>query len=381
MEIKTKEFQAAANTILTAVGLDKANAGNLELNAHDGSLYLTVTNKEYYVSKKFVIDTDDKFRAVVDASTFLNLISGLTAESFELKVLGSTVGIKAGKSNYKFAMIYDNADLMVLEPITLKEPTVQMTISNDVIKSILNVNSKEIVKAKGLGVNETSELFKQYYINENGCFTCVTGACMNYFTLEKPIKILLADKIVKLFKLFDTDLYFSYGVEQDKYGAADTKIVLQTSDIYVAAKVCHDERTWSAIISRFEATQGFLKDPQPNHLVVSVNELSAAIARLTMFSKNALETSNSKSIWVNAKVGNDELVLTDTLGNVEAVLIENGGYTDKPGYAMKINLVDLKLAIDSYKNDHVTLNCGNGKSLIVTHDGANHLMPVLPGEE
>ena len=49
MIIKTKDFKEAANKILLAADLD-TNAANLELVARNSSLYLNVTNKEYYVS-------------------------------------------------------------------------------------------------------------------------------------------------------------------------------------------------------------------------------------------------------------------------------------------------------------------------------------------
>ena len=77
MIIKTKDFQDAANKILLAAGLDQ-NAANLEVVAKESNLYLNVTNKEFFVSVKFPLETDEIFRAVVDAKQFLDLISGFT---------------------------------------------------------------------------------------------------------------------------------------------------------------------------------------------------------------------------------------------------------------------------------------------------------------
>ena len=72
MIIKTKEFLEAANKILLAAGLDQ-NAANLELVAKESSLYLNVTNKEFFVSVRFPLETEETFRVVVDASLFLSL--------------------------------------------------------------------------------------------------------------------------------------------------------------------------------------------------------------------------------------------------------------------------------------------------------------------
>ena len=55
MILKTKTFQEAANKILVAVGLDRANA-NLELAAKDNALFLRVTNREQYAAVRFELE-------------------------------------------------------------------------------------------------------------------------------------------------------------------------------------------------------------------------------------------------------------------------------------------------------------------------------------
>ena len=67
MILKTKTFQEAANKILVAVGLDRANA-NLELAAKDNNLFLRVTNREQFASVKFELGQPTEFRAIVDAT-------------------------------------------------------------------------------------------------------------------------------------------------------------------------------------------------------------------------------------------------------------------------------------------------------------------------
>ena len=151
MIIKTKDFKEAANKILLAADLD-ANAANLELVARNANLYLTVTNREYYVSIKFPLETNETFRAVVDASLFLSLISGFTTDTFSLDIKDNTVVLGSGKSKYKVAMIYENESLMTLPVIAIQNKTVEMTISNDILMSILVVNSKEHLETKYLSV-------------------------------------------------------------------------------------------------------------------------------------------------------------------------------------------------------------------------------------
>ena len=105
MILNTKLFQEAANKILLAVSADKTNIANVELEAKEKMLYLRVTNKEFYVGIKFNLDSDETFRAVVDANLFLNLVSSITADTFELDIKDNVLLVKAGKSSYKLALI------------------------------------------------------------------------------------------------------------------------------------------------------------------------------------------------------------------------------------------------------------------------------------
>ena len=136
---------------------------------------MRVTNREYYVAVTFKLEQPTDFRAVVDANLFLNLIAGINSEEFELTINDTNIIVKAGRSTYKLAMIYENDKLMTLPAIKLEaeQVTVAMPIEHEVLMSILNVNGKEIQKAKRLDVNE---LQRYYYIDETGCFTFTTGS-------------------------------------------------------------------------------------------------------------------------------------------------------------------------------------------------------------
>lgn len=363
MILKTKTFQEAANKILVAVGLDRS-AANLELAAKDTALYLRVTNREYYVAVKFDLEAPTDFRAVVDANLFLNLISGISTEEFELIINDTHVVVKAGKSTYKLAMIYENDQLMKLPIIKLdkEQITVDMPISQDILMSVLNVNGKEIQKAKKLDVNE---LQRYYYIDETGCFTFTTGACVNSFVLEKPIKLLLTDKVVKLFKLFDTDVWMSYGHLVNKDNSLQPIVVFQTENVYVASRLLNDETCISKIKAPCDAMKNLVKEAYDHNLVLSASDLSAAISRLLMFYKNSSAKADLSFVPAAVEFTETELSISDLSGdNKEIITIENGSVT--PGnYSMGVNLIDLKAVLDSCKNEHITMNCGNHKSIII----------------
>jgi hypothetical protein len=363
MILKTKNFQEAANKILVAVGLDKASA-NLELAAKDTALYLRVTNREYYVAVKFDLENPTEFRAVVDANLFLNLISGISTEEFELEIKDTFVVVKAGKSSYKLAMIYENDQLMKLPVIKLdsEQVTVSMNISNDILMSILNVNSREVQKAKKVEVNE---LQRYYYIDETGCFTFTTGACINAFTLEKPIKLLLTDKVVKLFKLFGSDAYLSYGHTVNADNSLQPIVVFQTEDVYVATRLLSDETCIQKVKAPCDAMKALAKEVYEHNLVLSAIDLSAAISRLLMFHKNSSAKADLSFVPASVEFSNTELTISDLSGdNKEVITIENGSSTPG-GYSMGVNLIDLKAVLDSCKNEHITMNCGNHKSIVI----------------
>lgn len=363
MILKTKTFQEAANKILVAVGLDRS-AANLELAAKDTALYLRVTNREYYVAVKFELESPTEFRAVVDANLFLNLISGINTEDFELTIKDTHVAVKAGKSSYKVAMIYENDQLMKLPVIKLdaEQVTINMPVTQDILMSILNVNGKEVQKAKKLDVNE---LQRYYYVDETGCFTFTTGACVNSFTLEKPIKLLLTDKVVKLFKLFNSDVWLSYGHLVNADNSLQPIVVFQTEDVYVATRLLNDETCIHKIKAPCDAMKNLIKETYDHNLVLSASDLSAAIGRLLMFHKNSSAKADLSFVPATVAFNAADFTISDVSGdNVEVITIENGSST--PGeYTMGVNLIDLKSVLDSCKNEHITMNCGNKKSIII----------------
>ena len=67
--------------------------------------------------------------------------------------------------------------------------------------SLYNYNTKQL----NIG-SVAKPVQKMFYIDNEGCITFTSGACVNNFTLEKPIRVLLNSRLVNLFKLFKDEL-------------------------------------------------------------------------------------------------------------------------------------------------------------------------------
>ena len=284
-------------------------------------------------------------------------------DEFSLVINDTNVELKTGKSKYKLAMIYENDQLMKLPVIKLDPSEVQiaMSIDYEILMSILNVNGKEIQKAKKLDVNE---LQRYYYLDETGCFTFTTGACVNRFTLEKPIKLLLTDRVVRLFKLFNSAAWMSYGNIANKDMTLQPIATFQTEDIYVATRLLGDDTCIQRIKAPCDAMKSLVQEAYDHNLVLSASDLSAAIARLLMFHKNSAAKTDLTFVPATINFDTTDFVITDASGeNSESITIENGSVSSN--YSMGINLIDLKSVLDSCKNEHITMNCGNHKSIII----------------
>lgn len=370
MILKTTEFQKACSAILPAVS---NGITNLELSVKNNFLYLTVTNKSYYCSVKFALSEPEDLHATVSAQLFLNLIANITSETVELVVKDNVLAIKAGgsRSSYKLPMIYEGDTILTLPPIRVTAPTVDMTISSDILSSIYNINGKELLKAKFSDLNEAQRL---YYFTDTGCFTYTTGACINTFSLPQPVAVTLTDQLVKLFKLFKSDVRFMVGHDVSATGMVQTKVVFTCDNIYLAAITPCDDAILNKLKRQYEATQRFAQLAYPAVAVLPTAEVLAAINRLTNFSTRAVELANKRAIIADVVLNADEFIIMDNLGNIESIPTANGSTTEAE-YTMQLNLVDLELVLKSCKADHITLSCGNGTSVFVSRGTVTNILP------
>lgn len=191
--------------------------------------------------------------------------------------------------------------------------------------------------------------------------------------------MLLNDRIVRLFNLFKDDVQFSLGQDPLPNGSVQTKMVLETPDTYLAAVITCDDTLIAKVQYPCEATKRYLAEAYDHKLVLDTAELSGAISRLMAFTKNSKSTSekvNMAYLPTTVKIENGELIIKDKFENYETVSIANESYSTGD-YEMNVNLFDIKLVLDSCKVDHITLNCGNHRSVVITRGTVANLIPEV----
>lgn len=371
MIIKSQKFQELCSTILAAT--DSAEISTLtetlELKAENKVLYLNVTNGEYYASVKFDLESDEQFHAAVNANLFLKLIAAVTTEDIELQAMSNYVLVKAN-GTYKIPMIFEGDKLLSLPKIEVKNPTVSMKISGSVLESILNYNSKELLRG-----TISRPVQKMFYVDETGCITFTTGACVNNFSLEKPVKVLFNNRLVKLFKLFKNDMVdFTLGYDSISEELVQTKVEFKTSKITLTAVTgCNDELLNSVPVS---AIRGRATTTYANNVVLNKEELLASINRLLLFSAGYGSVKNLKPYSLFECKDDTMTIYDSNKENKEVIKFKNDTKVDSE-YSMTLDLSDLKLILDTITDEYVTLSFGNHQAVVLKRTNISNVVPEV----
>lgn len=374
MIIKTTKFKEICSTILSAT--DSAEISTLtetlELKTENKTLYLNVTNGEYYASVKFDLDSEENFTAAVNANLFLKLIAAVTSEDIELECKDTYVLIKAN-GTYKIPLIMDPNDgskILSLPKIEITNPTVNMKISGNILESILNYNSKELLRG-----TISRPVQKMFYVDETGCITFTTGACINNFTLEKPIKVLFNSRLVKLFKLFKNDMVdFTLGYDPISEELINTKVSFKTDKITLTAITgCNDDLLnavpVAAIRNRANTTYAY-------NVVLNKNELLDTINRLLLFSAGYGTSKNLKPYSTFICSDNQMTIYSSDKENKEIIRFKDDTKVAEE-YSMILDLNDLKLILDTITEEYVTLSFGNHQAVVVKRTNISNVIPEV----
>lgn len=367
--IKTEELKDISSKILTAVDSTELSiiTETLEMKAKGNELVVSVTNREYFVEVKMKLPTEYDFHATVNANTFLKLISQITTESIELETVGNTLKIK-GNGVYKLPLIFDGEELLKLPRIEIENKTTEFNVSADVLNSILYYNSKELTK--GSIVNPIQKL---HYVDELGAATFTSGACINSFTLPSPVKLLLNNRLVKLFKLFkDGDVHFTLGFDALSEEITQTKVQFMNDVVTLTAILSCDD----SLLAKFpiQAVRGRANDDYAYTVSLDKSALIQTINRLTLFNNMSNVVAKNYGTF---KFTKEHLTVFDANGeNYEVVNYANDTNVDSE-YEMKLNLVDLKATLDTCVESHLCLSFGNGQAVVISRGYIKNVIPEV----
>lgn len=370
MIIRIEEIQNACSKILAAVDSNALSAvtETLQLSTEGKNLYISVTNKEYYAQVKIEMSEPMDFKATVNAQLFLKLVSQITTETIELTIQDSALVLK-GNGTYKLPLIFEGDKLMELPQITIDNPTVNFTIDSNILLSILNYNSKELNK----GII-SKPIQKMYYVDNEGAITFTTGACVNNFQLQQPVKLLLNDRLVKLFKLFKGEqVDFTLGYDSISDDVIQTKVKFKSDNIIITAVLSCDD----TMLQQFpvNAVRGRANADYPYSVNINKDQLIQTINRLLLFTAatGAKDIINPYSTFEFMK---DRVVIWDTNHeNYEEVFYSNTKCNIEDKYVAMFDFKDLKITLENCTEQYVALNFGDETALVVVRGNVKVVVP------
>ncbi len=365
MILRIEDLQNACGKILAAVDSNALSTltETLQLKTKERVLYVSVTNREYFAQVKINMNEDVDFYATVNADVFLKLISQVTTDTIELTVADTSLVVKAN-GTYKLPLIFDGSNLLELPEIVIDNPTTSFEIDSNSLLSMIYYNSKELVKEK-----ITNPLQKLYYMDEQGAVTFTSGACVNDFKLEKPVKVLLNDRLVKLFKLFKGEkVKFTLGYDAISEEIIQTKVRFEASDVVITAILsCDDTMLRSfpvaAVRGRANASYPYTVNINRENLIQTINRMLLFTRDLTQASGTFEFKSDSVIIYDNKKENKEELFYTNTTCQMD------------DNYVALIDLKDLKNVLETCTDQYVSIQFGDSLAIVITRGNVKNVIP------
>ncbi len=370
MILRIEEIQSACSKILTAVDSNTLSilTETLQLKTAGKNLYISVTNREYFAQVKIPMNEEIEFHATVNANLFLKLISQITTDTIEINIVDTSLILK-GNGTYKLPLIFDGDGLLELPEIEIQNETAKFDVDSNVLLSMLQFNSKELTK----GIISKA-IQKLYYMDEQGCVTFTTGACVNTFSLERPIKILLNDRLVKLFKLFKGEtVKFTLGYDPLSDEVIQTKVRFEAPDVVITAILSCDDSMLKSFPTA--AVRGRANAAYPYAVNINREQLIQTISRLLLFSSanSAKDIIKPFAIFEFKK---DSVVVHDTKEeNKEEVFYTNTTSGVETSYRALLDLNDVKNTLETCTEQYVTIHFGDGAAIVLSRGNIKNVIP------
>ena len=371
MILRIESLQEACKNILTAVDSNELSAitETLELVTKGQSLFMNVTNREYFVQVEIPMGEEVDLHATVNANLFLRLISHTTTDTVELNVVDTNLIVKAN-GTYKIPLIYDGDKLLELPQIEIKNVTNEFNIDSDVLKSILKYNSKELTKG-----TISKSVQKLYYVDDKGCITFTNGACVNTFSLEQPIKLLFNNRLVKLFTLFtDPTGAFTVGFDAISEDIIQTKVKFKSKNITLTAILSCDDKLLSGV--PVGAIRGRASGEYPYSININKEAMLQTISRLLLFNSTLGSSSAQIKPYSTFEFNTDSVTIYDVhKDNKEVINYNNSLIGCEQPYVAILDLSELKVTLESCTEPYLNISFGDGQALVISRGNISNIIP------
>lgn len=355
MIIRTGLLGKICDKILSAVDNSDMTSitETLELQGVNGNLYLNVTNREYFVKVKVDGGATEDFHASVSADVFLKLIPRITTEDIELELNDNHLEIK-GNGSYKLPLIYDNDKVLTLPAIDINNITGTFDISTETLRSIDLYNSKELTK----GII-SKPVQRYFYVDNQGAITFTSGACVNNFAIDTPVKMLLNLKTVKLFKLFEGEtVKVEVGQDVTPDGITQSKARFSTENVILTSITTSDDSLLGSV--PVDAIRKRANETYMYSVELDKDELLQAINRFLLFNQ-----SNATDMYCKFVFDNNKLSIQDKIGGNSEVLPYNQHLDITEPYEAMLELKGLKSTLETCKIKYINVAFGNHTAIVI----------------
>ena len=373
MILRIENLQEACKDILAAVDSNELSTvtETLELVTKENFLFINVTNREYFAQVKIDIGEVIDFHATVNANLFLKLISQLTTDTVELnsKPGENFITVKAN-GTYKIPLIFDGDKLLELPQIDIVNVTNEMNVPSSVLKSILMYNSKQLTMG-----TISKPVQRLFYVDEKGAITFTNGACVNSFTLEKPVKLLFNSRLVKLFKLFnDENVKFTLGYDSISDDIIQTKVRFESSNIVLTAILSCDDKLLS--VFPVNTIRARASTEYPYSVNIHKDNMLQTINRLLLFNSTAGSSKEVIKPYSTFVFDKDSVVIYDVnKENKETINYNNTVINCTEPYKAILDLTELKVTLESCTEQYLNIHFGDGTAFVITR---GHIANVVP---
>lgn len=375
MILRIENLQDACNKILPAVdnqGVTTSDIGRnlsdkLQLSAQGGYLTMSVTNGEYFAKVSIALDEQVSLLATVRAELFLKLISQTTSESVELLTDENNLIVR-GNGEYRIPLIFNDDSILELSEIRINNVTNEFALGSDILNSIITFNSKSVAK-EGTDLPQKT----MYYIDDMGCITYTSGACVNNFRLSSPVKMLLPAKLVKLFKLFkEGDVNFKIGYDEIATGIIQTKVAFYNDSVSITSIISCDDTLMNKVPAT--AIRGRATKVYPYSVSLNKNDVIQMINRLSIFAVSG----GMMKPYGKFEFGQDFVTVYDwNMRNKEIIYYDDGELDVESAITLSLDLAQFKTTVESCLEQNITLSFGDGQAVVVTRGNIKNIIPEV----